>query len=161
MQTLDLGCGSQKRGTVGIDVHPGPGIDHVIRLGFQNIPYPDNHFDGAHMVHAIEHIPFIMFEPDGARSFPVLRLLKEVYRVLKPTACFNILTICYPDPRCFSDPTHCSVWTDSTINHFIGNRDSEAGNRNDDMAGLHVPFELVRSGLTTDGLLEINLRKPK
>ncbi len=161
MHTLDIGCGSQKRGTVGIDAHPGPNIDHVLRMGFQDIPYPDNHFDAAFMIHAIEHIPFVLWDHGGYHTYPMVRLLREVFRVLKPDACFNILTLCYPDERCFSDPTHVSVWTQSTINHFVGKRDSETGNENDERAGLRVPFELLCSHVNSDGLLEIGLRKPK
>lgn len=160
MPTLDLGCGGNKRGDIGIDSQRWPGIDHVLRLGFEKIPYNENYFDGAFMVHAIEHIPFVVFDKHGLAAMPVRDLLLEVFRVLKHGTNFNILTIEFPDPRSVEDPTHCSFWTRNTINHFVGKRDSEVGNANDEMAQLRVPFELVRSGLTTDGLLEIILRKP-
>lgn len=159
MPTLDLGCGGMKRGDVGIDVVPWPGVDHVVALGFEEIPYPDDTFDGAWMVHAIEHIPFVVFTTYGQRAYPMVHLLREVHRVLRPGATWNILTLEFPDPRCFEDPTHVSVWTRSTIHHFVGARDSEVGNKNDEMAKLRVPFELVRSGPTPEGLLEIILRK--
>lgn len=160
MPTLDLGCGSYKRGDVGIDIIPGPAVDRVVRLGFETIPYPENHFDGATMIHAIEHIPFTLWTSDGERTYPMVRLLREVFRVLKPGKDFLILTLAFPDSRCFEDPTHCSVWTVDTIRHFVGGRDSPVGDRNDEAAGLRVPFKLIRSGLTSDGLLEIILRKP-
>lgn len=159
MQTLDLGCGANKRGDVGIDVAAAPGVNHVLRLGFDAIPYPDNHFDHVWMIHAIEHIPFTIWTHEGNRTYPMVQLLREVYRVLKPGCAFEILTLEFPDPRCFEDPTHVSTWTRLTINHFVGTRDSDVGNRNDELAGLRVPFKLERSGLTSDGLLEIVLRK--
>jgi SAM-dependent methyltransferase len=159
MPTLDLGCGASKRGDVGIDIAPAPGVNHVLRLGFDPIPYADNHFDHVWMIHAIEHVPFTVWDNLGVRSTPMVRLLWEVYRVLKPGAMFEILTLEFPDPRCFEDPTHVSVWTRKTIHHFLGERDSSVGNANDERAGLRVPFKLERSDLTTDGLLQILLRK--
>lgn len=159
MPTLDLGCGSSKRGDIGIDISPAKGVDHILRLGFDRVPYPDNTFDHVWMIHAIEHIPFTIWSPEGLRVYPMVTLLSEVYRVMKPGAVFEILTLEFPDPRCFEDPTHVSIWTRNTINHFVGTRDSAVGNTNDELAGLRVPFKLERSGLTNDGLLEILLRK--
>ncbi len=161
MPTLDLGCGGSKRGDVGIDIAAWPGVDHVLALGFDRLPYADGFFNAAFMIHAIEHVPFTIWSHDGRRSYPMVQLLGEVYRVLKPGACFNILTLEFPDPRCFEDPTHVSIWTRKSIYHFAGNRDSAVGDRNDEMAGLKIPFEVVKSDLTTDALLEIVLRKPK
>lgn len=159
MVSLDLGCGSTKRGDIGIDISQGEGVDHVLALGFDDLPFPDNTFDRVFMIHAIEHVPFMVWTVAGVRTYPMVQLLSEVYRVMKPGASFEILTLEFPDPRCFEDPTHCSIWTRNTINHFVGARDSAVGNTNDELAGLRVPFKLERSGLTTDGLLEIILRK--
>lgn len=159
MVSLDLGCGSTKRGDVGIDIAEGEGVDHVLALGFDNLPFTDNTFDRVFMIHAIEHVPFMVWTVTGVRTYPMVQLLSEVYRVMKPGAAFEILTLEFPDPRCFEDPTHCSIWTRETIKHFVGARDSDVGNRNDELAGLRIPFKLERSGLTSDGLLEIILRK--
>lgn len=157
--SLDLGCGSTKRGDVGVDIAPGPAVDHVLALGFDNLPFADNTFDRVFMVHAIEHVPFMVWTVTGVRTYPMVQLLSEVYRVMKPGASFEILTLEFPDPRCVEDPTHCSYWTRETIKHFVGCRDTVVANDNDYRAGLRVPFHLERSGLTTDGLLEIILRK--
>ena len=160
MPSLDLGCGGNKRGDIGIDAAPWPGVNHVLRMGFDRIPYADAYFDQATMIHAIEHVPFVVYDHDGNKSYPMVHLLREVFRVLKPSGTFQALTLEFPDPRCFEDPTHVSIWTRRTINHFVGKRDSDVGNSNDEMAGLRVPFELQKSDLTSDGLLEIVLRKP-
>ncbi len=159
MPTCDLGCGANKRGDVGIDIAVAPGVNHVLRLGFDKIPYPDNHFDHVWMIHAIEHVPFVVWSHDGQRTYPMVQLLSEVYRVLKPGCAFEILTLEFPDPRCFQDPTHVSVWTRDTMTHFVGARDSMVANDNDYRAGLRVPFKLEHSGLTSDGLLQIVVRK--
>lgn len=157
---LNLGCGDDKLALeVGVDISEDSAADHVLDMGFQLLPFEDNTFDGARCVHAIEHIPFWIH--DGyALLKPMVFFLKQVYRVLKPGAEFYILTLCYPDARCFQDPDHKSVWTRDTIKHFVGGL-GEVGDANSKRTGLHVPFELICSQLTTDGLLEIRLRKPK
>lgn len=174
MPTLDLGCGGQKRGDVGVDIARWPGVDHVVQLGFEPLPFPDNHFERAYCIHAIEHIPFMVWtlSPNSTagyhqwvRHYPMVDFLLEVWRVLKPGAEFEILTIAmnqpngFWDPRAFQDPTHCSFWTTDTIRHFCGGRDSSAGDKNDVAAGLRVPFQIVQNGWNSDNLLSIVLRK--
>lgn len=154
---LDLGCGRNKpEGWVGVDMSTDSDADHVLDLGFDYLPFDENTVDKARAIHTIEHIPF--WDLDAPK--PMVHFLRQVYRVLKPGAELYILTLCYPDPRCFQDPDHKSVWTVDTIKHFVGGL-GEVGDANSKRTGLHVPFELVCSRLTTDGLLEIRLRKPK
>lgn len=166
---LDLGCGNTKPPSwIGVDISPDSDADHVLDMGFQALPFEDNAFYEARAIHAIEHIPFWVYPDYNSRDKngwryalrrPIVWFFKEVYRVLKPGAEFYILTLCYPDPRCFQDPDHKSVWTLDTIKHFVGGL-GEVGDANSKRTGLHVPFELVHCGLTSDGLLEIRLRKP-
>lgn len=160
MPTLDIGCGSNKLGDIGIDIAEWPGVDHVVNLGFGRIPYDDKHFDKVWSQHSIEHVPFVVYNTNGQRKYPMHHLLTECYRVLKPGCDMDILTLPFPDPRCFQDPTHVSVWTLDTIRHFVGARDSDVGNQNDIMAGLVTGFELVVSELTADKLLHIVIRRP-
>lgn len=158
---LDLGCGNAKpKGWIGVDISPDSDADYVLDMAYETLPMWSNSFEGARCIHAIEHIPFWLYTEGGTLIRPVVFFLSEVYRVLKPGAEFYILTLCYPDPRCFQDPDHKSVWTVDTIKHFVGGL-GEVGDANSKRTGLHVPFELICSQLTTDGLLEIRLRKPK
>lgn len=157
---LDLGCGNAKpEGWIGVDASADSMADNILDMGMDTFPFHDNSFEGARCIHAIEHIPFWIYVYFGSVSRPIVHFLKEVYRVLKPGSEFYILTLCYPDPRCFQDPDHKSVWTLDTIKHFVGGL-GEVGDANSKRTGLHVPFELICSQLTTDGLLEIRLRKP-
>jgi SAM-dependent methyltransferase len=170
MPTLDLGCGGNKRGDIGIDIAPWPGVDHTVQLGFEPLPLETGSIDRATCVHAIEHIPFCIWSvPDVGkvrRLYPMVQFLNEVYRVLKPGAEFEIITLSvkqaqgHVDFRMWQDPTHVSVWMPETIHHFVGARDSAVGNVNDELAGLRVPFELLRSDLNSDNLLCVVLRKP-
>jgi len=167
MPTLDLGCGGHKQGDIGIDIAPWPGVDYVVNLGFDPLPLPDCSVDKIISQHSIEHVPFVVYDfHTGARKYPMVFLLRECHRVLKVGGAMDILTICGAggagpvDPRAWQDPTHVSVWTRDTIRHFVGARGSQVGDANDAMAGLHVPFDLVVSELTSDHLLHIVLRRP-
>lgn len=158
---LDLGCGRNKHpGAIGIDISADSDADYVLDLGFAKLPFDNNTVDGAYCIHAIEHIPFWVYMFEGVLYRPIIHFLREVHRVLKPGAEFYILTVPYPDPRCFEDPDHKSIWGIGTIRHFVGARGSDVGNENDKRLGLHIPFKLVSEGLTVDQLLEIRLRKP-
>ena len=42
---VDLGCGDSKRGDIGIDRVPLPGVDLVVNLGFEPFPFEDNTID--------------------------------------------------------------------------------------------------------------------
>lgn len=156
---LDLGCGGNKYpGAVGIDISSDSEADYVLDMGWNRFPFQDGVFDSARCFHAIEHVPFWVYSGDRLYR-PIVHFLSEVYRVLKPGGKFYILTLAFPDPRCFEDPDHKAVWTTGTIRHFVGGRDSDIGNANDERVGLHVPFQVLRSGLNSDKLLEIVLQK--
>lgn len=73
---IDIGCGSAKKeGTVGVDQHWSPGVDHVVDLLTQPLPFPDQSVAYVHSSHFLEHIrdPTLIFGEigrvcaDGAR----------------------------------------------------------------------------------------------
>jgi SAM-dependent methyltransferase len=54
---IDLGCGSARRdGFVGLDVFPGPEVDHVIDLTADPFPFADDSVDEVFSAHFLEHI---------------------------------------------------------------------------------------------------------
>jgi SAM-dependent methyltransferase len=54
---IDLGCGSAKKvGTVGLDIQPGPGVDHVVDLTSAPLPFPDGSVSYVHSSHFLEHV---------------------------------------------------------------------------------------------------------
>lgn len=54
---LDLGCGSvKKEGTLGIDLHWSPGVDHIVDLETQPLPFGDQSVSYVHSSHFLEHI---------------------------------------------------------------------------------------------------------
>ena len=56
MKVLDVGCGSHKRGEVGVDVEPFAGVDYVVDLDKSPLPFPDNSFDTVCSHHFLEHL---------------------------------------------------------------------------------------------------------
>lgn len=54
---LDLGCGPSKRpGSIGIDIEPMPGVDHVVDFNTQPLPFEDGSVDGIFSSHCFEHV---------------------------------------------------------------------------------------------------------
>jgi 2-polyprenyl-3-methyl-5-hydroxy-6-metoxy-1,4-benzoquinol methylase len=81
MEILDVGCGYDKQGTIGIDlffimqrVHNDDPLK-IIRLDVQadacHIPFKDKAFDVVHSAHCIEHIanPYMMLDEMASFSF--------------------------------------------------------------------------------------------
>lgn len=78
---LDIGCGSTKKaGSIGIDYKPFPGVDHVLNLEQDRLPFPDDHFDEVYSSHFFEHIE------------SPLHILGEILRVAKHGAKVEIWT---------------------------------------------------------------------
>jgi len=85
MIRLNLGCGQDIRpGYVNVDVRNLPGVDLVLNLETDNLPYEDNSVDEILAKDVIEHFSFRNIE----------KVLREWHRVLKPE---GLLTIQTPD----------------------------------------------------------------
>lgn len=124
MPTVDLGCGPCKRGDIGIDMHPYPGVDIICHLGFEAIPLPDGAIDRVLAFDFLEHLPVaVYFREDGRWRVhrPRIYLIKEVYRILKPGGQFESLTPLYPHVTWAQDPTHeAPPWCRETWLYFCG-----------------------------------------
>jgi hypothetical protein len=54
---LDLGCGSNKQpGTLGLDMFNQPGVDYVIDLQQEKLPFPNRSVDYVFSAHFLEHL---------------------------------------------------------------------------------------------------------
>jgi len=93
----------------------------VANLVLHPIPYADNTFGSVSAFDFIEHVPRILATPDGSdTTFPFVRLMQEVWRVLAPGGLFYALTPAFPNPEAFVDPTHVNIITDQTHDYFCG-----------------------------------------
>ena len=119
---IDLGCGFRKNGNLGIDVtSEGTNADIVCRLGFEPIPLDDEIADTVFCRDFLEHIPKAYYsERDQALRYPIIDLMNEIWRILKPGGMFTSFTPCYPAVEVHRDPTHLSVWTLESMPYFCG-----------------------------------------
>jgi SAM-dependent methyltransferase len=122
--TVDLGCGPRKRGTVGIDRVPGPGVDYVCLLGFDAIPLPDGCAELVTAYDLLEHIPAVAPWRDAEGrwhvDYPRIQLVGEVFRILRPGGSFISSTPTLA-PAWAQDPTHTAPpWVAETWDYFCG-----------------------------------------
>jgi SAM-dependent methyltransferase len=153
---VDLGCGFRKNGNLGIDVTAeGTQADLICSLGFEPLPLDDEVADTVFCRDFLEHIPKAYYsEHEKKLRYPVINLMNEVWRILKPGGTFTSFTPCYPAPEVHQDPTHLSVWTLQSMQYFCGRYPVAQ------VYGVRTNFELLENRV--DGFyLHAVLRKPK
>ena len=152
---IDLGCGFRKHGNLGIDcTSEGTQADLICQLGFESIPLDDEVSDSIYCRDFLEHIPKAYYsEREKKLRYPIIQLMNEVWRILKPGGTFTSFTPCYPAPEVHRDPTHLSVWTIESMQYFCGKYPVAS------VYSVRTNFELVENRL--DGFyLHAILRKP-
>lgn len=105
---LDIGCGTKKRGNIGLDLYPFEGVDIVWDIK-EGLPFSDNVFDGVYIYHVLEHLPMENFE----------RLLYEIWRCSKNKAWIRVKVPHYSGPNAWSDPTHIRPFSLSTFSLYL------------------------------------------
>lgn len=94
-KVLDIGCGKEKlSGAVGLDMVAVPGVDVVHDLDELPYPFPDSEFDCIRMSHVLEHVK------------DVVKVMEEIYRIIKPGGIVEIITPHYTDDTSWRDITH-------------------------------------------------------
>jgi SAM-dependent methyltransferase len=128
---LDLGCGKFPRNpygravVCGVDIRAlaeAPGFElRTANLAIEPIPYEDGSFASVSAYDFLEHVPRILPTADGTdTTFPFVRVMNEIWRVLAPGGRLYALTPAYPHPAAFADPTHVNIVTDTTHEYFCG-----------------------------------------
>jgi SAM-dependent methyltransferase len=82
MKALEIGCGkkrSYRADFIGLDRFPLPGVDVIVDLDEESIPFPDNFFDLIYASHSLEHV------------HNLIGVMKEIWRISKPDAQLCIL----------------------------------------------------------------------
>lgn len=122
--TVDLGCGANKRGDIGIDIYPHPNVDIICHLGFEAIPLDDDSVDNVVAYDFIEHLPVsVYYREHGVWKVhrPRIFLMREIHRILKPGGRFESFTPNYPHATWAQDPTHeAPPWCRETWPYFCG-----------------------------------------
>lgn len=132
---VDLGCGTVKKGRIGVDRYPAPGVNvladldklwtygwganvgddapgYLLETGEVNmlgLPFPNDSIKSIISHHAFEHIG------DG-----FMPLMDEVYRVLVPGGILRAITPLFPSTAAVEDPDHCRYFMEGTWEAFCG-----------------------------------------
>ena len=154
--TVDLGCGFRKQGNIGIDVTTeGTQADLVCQLGFEPLPLSDNSVHKMVCRDFLEHLPKAYYSESARRlKYPIIDLMNDIWRVLRPGGTFTSRTPCYPHVEVHRDPTHLSVWTLESMDYFCGKYPVAK------IYGVKEWFELVENRMEAFYLYAV-LRKPK
>lgn len=158
MATVDLGCGQNKRGDIGIDRVAQPGVDIVCHLGFEPIPLPDGFAERVLAYDFLEHLPVsVHYREDGRWKVhrPRIFLMREVHRILKPGGLFESLTPHLPHATWAQDPTHeAPPWCRESWAYYCGGFPHITPSY-----GIDFAFEMVGMG-EEGGHLRVVVRKP-
>jgi SAM-dependent methyltransferase len=164
-KTLDLGCGTHPKNpfnadeVYGVDIRDLGGNIRAANLALDPIPFEDNSFDFVTAHDFIEHIPRVLaiYNPQTQRNEtinPFIRLMNEIWRVLKVGGHFYSRTPAYPHADAFQDPTHVNIITEQTfplyfndhypVGHIYG---FEGGFQiaSQDWEGCHLRTVLIKS----------------
>lgn len=112
---LNLGCGKTcPPEDFGIDIQDAEGVDLVCDLT-KGIPVDDNVFDVVTARDFLEHIP---------QGKPNVKIMEEIYRVLKPGGRFETLVPSTSGHNigAFQDPYHVSFWNKTKFFYFLDDR---------------------------------------
>jgi len=97
MVKIDIGCGpSKKEGFVGVDQYAFPGVDHVVRIGNELLPFGEGEVEEVHASHFVEHLT----APERCHLF------NELFRVMPPGAKMTMIVPHWGSSRAYGDPTH-------------------------------------------------------
>lgn len=108
---LDLGCGGNKNpGFVGMDYRKMDGVDIVHDLEKFPYPLPNESVSMVVSSHVLEHI-----NPHG---YTFVKLMNEVWRIMKPGGEFIIAVPYAGSPGFWQDPSHCNGISEVTWDYF-------------------------------------------
>ena len=82
------------------------------------LPFSDQSYDFATAFDLLEHIPRIS-NIDGKTEFPLILLMNEIFRVLKPGGIFFSSQPVFPGKAAFQDPTHVNIMTEDTLGLYF------------------------------------------
>lgn len=94
---IDIGCGpNKKEGFLGVDQYSFPGVDHVVNVAKDRLPFDDGAVEEVHASHFVEHL----------NAVERCHLMNELFRVMKPGAKMSMIVPHWGSNRAYGDPTH-------------------------------------------------------
>lgn len=148
---VDIGCGTVKKGRIGIDRYPAPGVNIVMDLE-RGIRYAEAELPGEDVAELTWPAPVywgrgipatralpkgygLPFEDNQIESIIThhclehigegfLPLMDELYRVLKPGGILRAIVPLFPSYAAVSDPDHCRYFMEGTFDSLCGTPDN-------------------------------------
>lgn len=148
---VDLGCGTLKKGRIGIDRYAAPGVNIVMDLEtgivYSEAEHPGEDAPAPHwpiqtswgrglmQTHAMTRRYGLPFEDGSIESIVshhalehigegFLPLMDDVYRVLKPGGIFRVIVPLFPSYAAVQDPDHCRYFMEGTFDCLCGTPDA-------------------------------------
>lgn len=180
---LDIGCGENKNaGFVGIDILPLKGVDIVHNIEITPWPLPADSVLMATASHLLEHLNptagdartealiqlllakkvITQLEADewlGTPGPAFIRVMNEIWRVLKTGGQFAFVVPHASSPGFQQDPTHINMINETTMHYF--DPDPERANIGQSLYGFYrpKPWRIVRQYYSQAGNLEVLMEK--
>ncbi len=111
---LDLGCGTKKTpNSFGVDVVKLKNVDLVYDLNQIPWPFEDEQFEKVIMNDSLEHLD----KP--------IDVLREVYRILKPSGKVELRVLYWNHKYNYSDPQHKHAFAEMYFDFFCGKKERE------------------------------------
>jgi len=106
---VDLGCGKRKpKGYIGIDIRKFKGVDYVLDLGKDPLPFKNDSVDIIRALHLFEH-----FYPHE-----LFHCIEECWRVLKPKGHIHIEVPKAGTHAYYINPDHKIQFVEDTFGFF-------------------------------------------
>lgn len=167
---VDLGCGTLKKGRIGIDRYPAPGVNVVMDLDTgcvysvasspgEDAPRPDwdvppHNWGEARLMRQVKVVSLgLPFEDNQIESIishhalehigeGFIPLMDDIYRVLKPGGIFRVIVPLFPSHSAVSDADHCRYFMEGTFDAFCGTPGD--GPNNCWLSSFSVPYTKAR-----------------
>ena len=106
---VDLGCGMRKKqGAIGIDSRPYVGVDHVLDIGKDRLPFEDNSVLEIYSIHVFEHLyPEELFF-----------CMAECFRIIHPDGRLHIEVPKAGTPAYYIHPDHKIQYVEDSFGFF-------------------------------------------
>lgn len=110
LKKVEIGCGSTKtEGYIGIDRFPLPGVDLIVDLNNQRLPFEDSSVDVIYACHSLEHLDSLE------------KIIFDIYRVCKHKSIVMILAPYSATSTNLANPYHKTIFNEDTFRFFSSN----------------------------------------